>query len=296
MNRVTDLRAAMADAGIDALVLGREANIHAATGETRLWLAGTRPFTPTCVVVHATGQVFVPSRTWNPARLAAMLQGVEGLPSARRIGVDGITCAARTLLEGVAPAATLVDATALLAAVARIKTEEELVALRAAASVARDAFAEMVAALAPDVPAAHLRGRFAAAAGVAGVPTPAFDAIVAPADGHTWWSTDVVRPGVPLVLRGGVVKDGWEASLARTYRDGTELTPDGWPERIASCRPGAIAAEVGVVHGVGRGYEVLTPETRLAAGMVVAVEVATDTAVRQDVVAVRDGEAEVLTA
>ena len=37
---------AMADAGIDALVLGRAGNIRFVSGAERLALAGTRPFAP----------------------------------------------------------------------------------------------------------------------------------------------------------------------------------------------------------------------------------------------------------
>ena len=46
--------------GLDVLVLGRECHVRALTGERRLWLAGTRPFTPAAVVVRSTASVFVP--------------------------------------------------------------------------------------------------------------------------------------------------------------------------------------------------------------------------------------------
>jgi hypothetical protein len=39
---------------VDVLVLGREANARFVSGATRLWLAGTRPFAPGCVVVRET--------------------------------------------------------------------------------------------------------------------------------------------------------------------------------------------------------------------------------------------------
>src|SRR5260370_6902978 len=81
-------RAAMAAAGIDVLVLGREANARYVSGADRLWLAGTRPFAPGCVVVRETGAVHLLSVTddgvppsipvdrlypitWNPLNLIA---------------------------------------------------------------------------------------------------------------------------------------------------------------------------------------------------------------------------------
>lgn len=41
---------------LDILVLGRQANIRYVTGAPQLWIAGTRPFGPMCVVVRATGE------------------------------------------------------------------------------------------------------------------------------------------------------------------------------------------------------------------------------------------------
>src|SRR6202022_1542422 len=81
-------RAAMADADVDVLVLGREANARYVSGAHRLWLAGTRPFAPGCVVVRDTAAVHLLSITddgvpqavpperlypisWNPMNLVA---------------------------------------------------------------------------------------------------------------------------------------------------------------------------------------------------------------------------------
>jgi len=80
----------MARDGVDALVLGREANARIVADTTRLWLAGTRPFAPGCVVVRTTGAVHVLANTddavpggfpkeclfgitWNPDKLVAAL-------------------------------------------------------------------------------------------------------------------------------------------------------------------------------------------------------------------------------
>ena len=76
----------MARQDVDVLVLGREGNARFVSGATRLWLAGTRPFAPGCVVVRETGAVHLmsvadfgvpdgipPSRlypmSWNPVNI-----------------------------------------------------------------------------------------------------------------------------------------------------------------------------------------------------------------------------------
>ena len=53
----------MARQDVDVLVLGREGNARFVSGATRLWLAGTRPFAPGCVVVRETGAVHLMSTT-----------------------------------------------------------------------------------------------------------------------------------------------------------------------------------------------------------------------------------------
>ena len=48
---------AMADAGVDVLLLGREANARYVSGADRLSVAGSRAFAPGCVVVRDTAAV-----------------------------------------------------------------------------------------------------------------------------------------------------------------------------------------------------------------------------------------------
>src|SRR5207245_3501358 len=100
--------AAMAADGVDALVLGKEANARYVSGARRLWLAGARPFAPGCVLVRETAGVHllaitdegVPADvgvanlypiTWDPAKLLGALAAIPGLAAARRIGVAGLT-------------------------------------------------------------------------------------------------------------------------------------------------------------------------------------------------------------
>src|ERR1700745_3579535 len=93
---------------LDILVLGRQANVRYVTGAPQLWIAGTRPFGPVCVVVRASGEIYlnttddegVPEEidhnhlyglTWNPLTLIDVLKNIGGAETARRVGTDAIT-------------------------------------------------------------------------------------------------------------------------------------------------------------------------------------------------------------
>src|SRR5262249_53256508 len=98
----------------DAIIVGREANARQLAGTARLWLAGTRVFSPSCVVIPATGAIYVLANTnvvapevpadhlygitWNPAVLEARLVAIPGLADARVIAVDGMNPAMFALL------------------------------------------------------------------------------------------------------------------------------------------------------------------------------------------------------
>ena len=137
--RLARCLAAMAAHDLDALVLGREANVRYVSDARRLWLAGSRPFGPGCIVVRATGAIHllstssdgIPARippaqlhalTWNPERIVAWLASVPGLRDARRIGVDGWNAAAARLLARAAPTAQLADGDAAMRAARSVKT------------------------------------------------------------------------------------------------------------------------------------------------------------------------------
>src|SRR5438045_9452915 len=92
---------AMRAADVDALILGKEANVRYVSGARRLWLAGARAFVPSCVLVHESGDVHLLSITddgvpgdihlqnlypitWNPANLLGRLTCIPGTVAARR--------------------------------------------------------------------------------------------------------------------------------------------------------------------------------------------------------------------
>jgi Xaa-Pro dipeptidase len=322
-------RSAMEEAGIDALVLGREGNVRFVSGATRLWLAGTRPFAPTCVVVGATGKVHLMSTTdwgippeigheqlynmsWNPMTIARRVAAIPGMADARTIGVDGMTPLMDTLLGGVLPNARFVDGEALMRSVRRPKSTEDLDGIRTATRVAESCLAAVIFAISPGVSERDLLGTFQARMGELGVTTPAFDAAicVAGTTPRAIVADRPVRTGDLVNVRGGVLVDGWEGVLARTRAVGGATGPQtaagkraahALGDAVAACRPGEVIGElrarpeVFALEGVGLGHEELADDDVLGLADVVYVEVFVDQVLLGDVVHVTASGPEVLT-
>lgn len=228
------LVAALREARLDALLLGREANARYAAGARRLWTAGGRPFAPGCVVL-ASGAVHLMSTwdegipeeiahselygtTWNPAKLIGSLAAIPGLGEARRIGVDGMSTGFARLLPGAVPKAEWLDASELLARVRRTKTADELACIRTAVAVAEGALAEVLPALAPGVRERTLAGRFHAAAARLGVTTPAFEAsFCAGAPLRRIPAERALAAGELVVCDAGVLYAGYEGLVGRSW-------------------------------------------------------------------------------
>jgi Xaa-Pro dipeptidase len=295
-------RAAMADADVDVLVLGREANARFVSGANRLWLAGTRPFAPGCVVVGETGAVHLLSVTddgvpsdvptdrlypisWNPMTLVAAVRDAAADTPVRRIGVDGVSPLFEQLFAAVFPGAALVDGEALLRGVRRVKSADDVAEIRAAVAVAEDAAVAVQAAAGDDADGVTLRGVFLERMAQLGVTTPAFE-------------PEIRRVGDDWTLRVGVIRDGWEGSLARTWPGGTEAR-SVVAAATDRCRPGATVAEVealGVrVDGVGLGHERLDAGDVLTGDMVLFVAATVADRGHGDTVRVADDGPEVLT-
>jgi len=310
--------------GVDALVLGREANSRVVADTTRLWLAGTRAFAPGCVVIRATGEVHVLANsddavpaavpddalygiTWNPEKLLGALVAIEGFTSARVVGVDGMTPAMYALLTAAIPDLALVDAATVLQKVWSLPSAARLDGVRATAAVTTTGLAAMAGALRPNVWPRTLRGACARAFAMAGVTTPAFEGVAAPIEGNlsTWLSPErMLIEGERVVLRAGALRDGWEAPVARTYEVHTpapiaQPPPAAWAATLDQFRPGMRAGELrargAIVYGVGRGVEPWDDDFTLFAGATCVLELADARSVHQDVVHVRDGGPELLT-
>src|SRR6201990_941400 len=174
---------------LDVLVLGRQATVRYVSGTPQLWVAGTRPFGPTCVLVRETGAIHLLSTwdegvpddiphenlygiSWNPMNTMSALQRIHGSATARRVGTDALSPVFAQLLPTAFPNAELVDGELAMRAARRIKTDEEIAALRKSVSVAESALAAAVSELRPGVTEQALAGVLLEASAAGGVSTP----------------------------------------------------------------------------------------------------------------------------
>jgi Xaa-Pro dipeptidase len=320
----------MARRDVDVLVLGREANARFVSQATRLWLAGTRPFAPGCVVVRETGAVHLMSVTdfgvppevpaerlypmsWNPAAIMGEVAAIPGVTKARRIGVDGLTPLFEQLFAATLPNAALADGEAVMRAARTVKSAAEIAHIRAAIAVVEEAMNAAVEALRPGVRERELKGVFEERMCALGTTTPAFEGTFCVVDGaaaiRRLVSDRAVADGDLVAMSAGVLFEGWEASLGRTWPCGRP-TPDDprrsqwgdrWAQLIRRCQAGARVRDVravapGVaVHGVGQGYEGLEDDTVLIGGMVLQLELEAAGILGADMVRIGENGPEVMT-
>jgi Xaa-Pro dipeptidase len=285
---------------IDILVLGRQANVRYVTGAPQLWIAGTRPFGPVCVVVRASGEIFLNSTAdegipeeigrdrlyglaWNPMTLIAVLQGIDGASTAKRVGTDALSPTFATLLPTAFPNAELVDGEVVMRTARRIKTPDEVAAMNTALRVAEAGVAAAVAELRPGLSEQTLGGAVLEAMAAGGVSTPATqDAAWVTCREHPWRRTTgggQVASGDLVAFCAGALADGYVAEVARTWPAGDadngkthklyQRSNELWDRLIAACRPGAPAGDLlaaydlageplppmAVAHGLGLGFD-----------------------------------------
>jgi Xaa-Pro aminopeptidase len=315
--------AEMAANELDILVLGRQANVRYVTGAPQLWVAGTRPFAPICVVVRATGEIHLNSSwdegmpeeighdhlyglAWNPMTLIDVLKNIDGAADAKRVGTDALSPTFGQLLPMAFPNAELVDGEVAMRAARRIKTPEEIGALRGALHIAQDALAAAVAGLAPGTTEQALTGIMLEAMAAGGVSTSATQdgAWITPRE-HSWRvgpRDRRIAEGDLVAFAAGALAGGYVGEVGRTWPVGDVDGADAlfarsnrlWDGLFEACRPGASASAlfgayeaVGeslppmpVAHGLGLGFDppVISPDLaqtsadeRLDPGTVLAV-------------------------
>lgn len=313
----------MAAHDLDVLVLGRQANVRYVSGTPQLWVAGTRPFGPTCVLVRATGAIHLLSTwdegvpddiphenlygiSWNPMNTISVLERIDGAATARRVGTDALSPVFAQLLPQAFPNAELVDGELAMRAARRIKTDEEVVALRAAIAVAESGLAAAVAELRTGVSEQLLAGVLVEAVLAGGVSTPSNqDVAWVTSREHPWRRASGdrrVRSGDLVVFSAGVLAGGYIGEVGRTWpADGVagaaplyQRWAKLWDGLLLACQPGAGAGELlnayrqagepappmPVARGLGMGFDppvisAQLPATaandRLEPGMVLAV-------------------------
>jgi Xaa-Pro dipeptidase len=303
--------AEMEEADIDVLVVGREGNARYVTGAPRLWMAGSRPFGPGCVLVRATGAVHMLS-TWdegipddiphenlygisfNAGNLIKSLQKIEGADSARTVATDSMSPSSARLLPTAFPASRLVDGEPLLRRARRVKSPEEIEAIRTSVGIAERSLAPAVAALGPGITERELTGIFMEAMASAGVTTPATQDVA--------WITSRVDPwrrtsrdtpvssGDLVAFEAGVILDGYVGELGRTHLAGGNEIDEAlygrqnelWDRLLEACRVGSpvsdlldVYSEAGVpappmpvARGLGLGFDLplVTAELPATAG------------------------------
>jgi Xaa-Pro dipeptidase len=316
----------MAAHDLDVLVLGRQANVRYVTGAPQLWVAGTRPFGPTCVLVRQTGAVHLLSTwdegvpddiphenlygiSWNPMNTMSALRRIDGAATALRVGTDALSPVFAKLLPTAFPNAQLVDGELAMRAARRIKTAEEIAALRESVAVVESALAAAVSELRPGVSEQALAGVLLEASAAGGVSTPANqDVAWVTSRKHPWRRADGdgrVQDGDLVAFSAGVLAGGYVGEVGRTWPADKRHAPNGaaalyvrweslWGKLIAACRPGAGAGELlaayhaageaeppmPVARGLGMGFDppvvskhlpATAADERLEPGMVLAV-------------------------
>lgn len=276
--RRTRLWDAMAAHGLDALVLGRPANVAYATGARQLWTAGARPFGPACVLVAATGRIHLLSTwdegvpeeisredlfglTWNPAVATERLAAIAGMGTSVQVGTDGYSPGAAHALARAWPDARIVDGGPALDQARRVKTADELACIVTAAAMAEAAMTGLAAALRPGVTERQLLAGHIARLAALGAPTLPTEAVVwatarqGPVAYRGLVTDRALGPGELVVCHPGAHYAGYEASLARTWLVGGGAANDG-PGRlfqraaalrrrlVEACRVGATGANL----------------------------------------------------
>src|SRR6201998_1140207 len=265
---------------LDILVLGRQANIRYVTGAPQLWIAGTRPFGPMCVVVRATGDIYLNSTddegvpeeightrlcglAWNPMTLIDVLKKIDGAEAARRVGTDAITPTFAALLPDAFPNAEIVDDEPASRAARRIKTADEIATMGQALRVAKAGLAAAVGELRPGVSEQTLAGAMLEAMAAGGVSTPATqDAAWVTSREQPWRrarGAGEVRSGDLVAFAAGALAAGYVAEVGRTWPAGETAneavrklfgrSKTLYDRMVAACRPGAST------HGLLAAYE-----------------------------------------
>jgi Xaa-Pro aminopeptidase len=266
---------------LDILVLGRQANIRYVTGAPQLWIAGTRPFGPMCVIVRATGDIYLNSTddegvpeeighdhlyglAWNPMTLIDVLKKVDGAESARRVGTDAITPTFAALLPDAFPNAELVDGEPAMRAARRVKTQDEIAAMDTARRIAQHGLATALGKLDPGISERTLAGVMMEAMAAGGVSTPATqDAAWVTSREHPWRRAHAhaeVRPGDLVAFASGALANGYVVEVGRTWPagdtvDGAARTLFGrsntlYDKMLAACRPGAPTRDLLTAYDV----------------------------------------------
>jgi Xaa-Pro dipeptidase len=270
--------AAMEAADVDFLIVGREGNARYVSGAPRLWTAGSRAFGPGCVFVRENGAVHLLSTwdegipeeiphenlygiTFNAMNFVTVLSKIEGAATAQRVATDSMSGSSANLLPKAFPAAEFIDGEPMLRRIRRVKSPEEVEAIRASVRVAEEALAAATHALVPGVTERQLTAIFMEAMAAAGVTTPSGQDVawITPRQ-DPWRRADRDAPaqaGDLVAFEAGVVLGGYSGELGRTYTvgDAGDVDPELvqrsgelWDRLHHACRVGAPLTDLLVAY------------------------------------------------
>ena len=316
--------AAMEEADVDLLIVGREGNARYVSGAPRLWTAGSRAFGPGCVFVRESGAVHLLSTwdegipeeiphenlygiTFNAMNFVKVLSKIEGAATARRVATDSMSGSSANLLPKAFPSAALVDGEPMLRQVRRVKSPDEIEAIRSSVRVAEQSLAAAAEALVPGVTERQLTAVFMEAMAAAGGTTPSGqDVACITSRQGPWRRSDRDAPAQSsdlVAFEAGVVLGGYTGEVGRTYAAGgagdidpelAQRSNELWDRLLDACGVGAPlsrlldaydaagvpAPPMPVARGLGLGFDLplvthalpLTAgEQHVEAGMVFAL-------------------------
>lgn len=269
---------AMAEQQLDALVLSRPDNVAYATGARQLWIAGTKPVGPSCIVMAATGRVHLISvsadgvpaeiphddlieRSWDPRRLSAALAAIPGFADARRVGTDSLRPGFAGRLVRLAPSAEVVDARSAIWDARTSKTADEVGHIRAATEIASAGLDAMVGALVPGVTERQLLAVYLERIASMGAPVPPTEGVVCVTDRvgpvalRRLARDRRVEVGDLVAFDAGALVAGYEGGLGRTVA--VPGPPGGVQEELAGRARRALDAVIDRCRSGVAGSELL---------------------------------------
>jgi Xaa-Pro aminopeptidase len=262
---------AMEAAGVDILITGREPNARYVAGVPRLWINGSRPFGPGCVIERETGSIHIVSTwdegvpediphenlhgiTFNRANTLAWLTQVEGAATAKTVATDGLMPSTLSLIRTAFPSADLLDGEQLMARVRRLKLPEEIRAIRTSVRIAEHSLAAAEAAFGAGMTGRRLTATFMEAMADAGVTTPTTQDVAWITGRDRHWSQasrdTAIAVGDLVAFDAGLLADGYVGELGRTIAVGgvppaarklRQQWDELWDRLIDACRAGAPA-------------------------------------------------------
>jgi Xaa-Pro aminopeptidase len=282
----------MEAAGIDILITGREANARYLAGVPRLWISGSRPFGPGCLITRETGAIHLISTwdegvpediphenlhgiTFNSGNVIKWMSEIDGAATAKVVATDGLMPSTERLITTVFPSAELVDGEHMLRQLRAVKLPDEVDAIRESIRIADTALAAAEAALTVGITERQLTAIFMEKMADQGVTTPTTQDVAWITSRTQLWERSnrdaAVGKDDLVVFDAGIMAGGYVGELGRTRAVGGLETVGGdlvhrwdelWDRLLSATRPGASGADLLDAYDAAGGYSPPVPIAR----------------------------------